>query len=405
MTIMMTKSLRLVRLAAILALCWCGTARIHAQVRTGGGGGTGGTGGGGGSTRSGSSGSSGTGNYNSATSAGSATVTIDADGHRVIVIADDKTMANVSEVIAHLDRPKPQVLINVVFLEIQHDDALDIGFDGSFTKNSNPGFFGNGTNAGVGLLNQLGASQLGPTGQQIGQTTMPFGQGLYSMTGDNFTATLRAIASKGKLEVLSRPSVLVRNNQPATITVGQSVPLITGVTVNGLTGSPISTISYQNVGIILQVTPFITDDGLVEMIVAPQISSLSSQSVQISTNVFAPVIDLRSASTVVVTPDGQQVVIGGLMEKDNTVIDSKIPVLGDIPLLGNLFKHKQRATSKKELMIFLTPHVVMKPSMLAAASKLETDKLEMGRKAWKEQEFNKYLDTLPLKPATPSDKH
>ncbi len=386
----------------MLALCWYGEGRLQAQIRTGG---TGGTGSGSGARPGGGSGSSSTGNYDSATSAGSATVTLDPDGRRVIVIATDKTLANISNVIAHLDRPKPQVLINVVFMEIQHDDALDVGFDASFNKNSNPGVFGTGTNAGIGLLNQLGASQLGATGQQIGQTQMPFGQGLYSVVGQDFTATLRAIASKGKLEVLSRPTILVRNNQPATITVGQSVPLITGVTVNGLTGSPISTISYQNVGIILQVTPFITDDGLVEMIVSPQISSLSSQSVQVSTNVFAPVIDLRSASTVVVTPDGTTSVIGGLMEKDTTIIDSKVPLLGDIPWLGNLFKHKQKAVSKKELVIFLTPHVIMKPDMLAAKSRTETDKLELAPKAWKEQELNRYIDGLPWKQTAPAGKH
>lgn len=401
MTIMTTKTLRTLRLAAVLILCCCAAGRIHAQIRTG----TGTFGGG--TSRPGGSGSSSASqnNYSSAASAGNATVSVDPDGRRVFVIADDRAAMNVSNVIARLDRPKPQALINVVFLEIQHDDALDFGFDASFNKNSNPGVFGTGTNAGIGLLNQLGASSLGPTGQQIGQTQMPFGQGLYTAVGQDFTATLRAIASKEKVEVLSRPSILVRNNQPATITVGQSVPLITGVTVNGLTGSPISTISYQNVGIILQVTPFITDDGLVEMIVSPQISSLSSQSVQVSTNVFAPVIDLRSASTVVVTPDGTTSVIGGLMEKDNTVIDSKVPVLGDIPWLGNLFKHKQKATSKKELVIFLTPHVIMKPSMLAAVSQNETDKLELARKVYKEQELNRYIDSLPLKQTPASDKH
>ena len=401
MTIMTTKTLRTLRLAAVLILCCSAAGRIHAQVRTG----TGTFGGG--TSRPGGSGSSSASqnNYSSAASAGNATVSVDPDGRRVFVIADDRAAMNVSNVIARLDRPKPQALINVVFLEIQHDDALDFGFDASFNKNSNPGVFGTGTNAGIGLLNQLGASSLGPTGQQIGQTQMPFGQGLYTAVGQDFTATLRAIASKEKVEVLSRPSILVRNNQPATITVGQSVPLITGVTVNGLTGSPISTISYQNVGIILQVTPFITDDGLVEMIVSPQISSLSSQSVQVSTNVFAPVIDLRSASTVVVTPDGTTSVIGGLMEKDNTVIDSKVPVLGDIPWLGNLFKHKQKATSKKELVIFLTPHVIMKPSMLAAVSQNETDKLELARKVYKEQELNRYIDSLPLKQTPASDKH
>jgi general secretion pathway protein D len=403
---MITKSFQLCRLALALGLCCCGTAEIQAQTRpttgTGAGAGTGGS-----SFRpSGSSGggSGSTGNYDSATSIGSGTVSVDPETGRVFFVGDAKAGANFTNIMAHLDRPKPQVLIKVVFVEIQHDDDLDIGFDASFNKNSNPGVFGTGTNAGISLLNQLGASQLGAQGQQIGQSTMPFGQGLYSVTGQDYTATLRAIASKGKLEVLSRPSILVRNNQPATITVGQSVPLITGVTVNGLTGSPISTISYQNVGIILQVTPFIKEDGLVEMILAPQISSLSSQSVQVSSNVFAPVIDLRSANTVVVTPDNQTVIIGGLIENDKTEIESKVPLLGDIPWVGNLFKHKQKAVSKKELMIFLTPRVMGSPAMLAASTISETERMEMSRRAFSADELNKFFDTLPLTPFDPIGK-
>jgi general secretion pathway protein D len=255
-------------------------------------------------------------------------------------------------------------------------------------------------NPGNTYGNNFGLQALGITGQSIGQTTMPTGAGIYSVLGSDYQATVRAIASSQKVEVLSRPSILVRNNQPATITVGQSVPLVTGVTYPSLTGGPVSTITYQNIGIILQVTPFISNDGLVEMIVAPQISSLSSQTVQIATNLSVPVIDIRSASTVVVTPDGQTVIIGGLMETDKTKIDSKIPLLGDIPLLGYLFKHTQNATTKKELLIFLTPHVVNMPSQLAALTEKDSRNSELSHKAFSEQELDKFFDRLPVKPHT-----
>jgi general secretion pathway protein D len=301
----------------------------------------------------------------------------------------------VNTVISNLDRPKPQVLIKVVFLEVQHDNSLDFGVDATY-NHANPANF----NSLIGLTNILGANALGPTGQTIGQTTMPFGEGLYSVMGNDFTATVRAIASASKVEVLSRPSIMVRNNQPATITVGQSVPLVTGVTFPNANSGPVSTISYQNVGIILQVTPFISSDGLVEMIVSPQISSLSSQTVQIATNQNAPVIDLRSASTVVVAPDGQTVIIGGLMENDKTTIDSKIPILGDIPFLGALFTHKQNADTKKELLIFLTPHVVNAPTQVASLTKIDDKSAVMAHKAFTEQQFDQYFDRLPVKPHT-----
>jgi general secretion pathway protein D len=166
---------------------------------------------------------------------------------------------------------------------------------------------------------------------------------------------------------------------------------VTSVTYNTINNQPISTISYQNVGIILQVTPFISPDGLVEMIVAPQISSLSSQTVQVAPGFNAPAIDVRSASTVVVTPDGQTAVIGGLMEHDKAAVDTKIPILGDIPGLGVLFRRKQKDDTKKELLIFLTPHIVTMPSEIASTYEHERGNIELGPKAFPENELNRYL--------------
>src|SRR5438477_12210557 len=165
------------------------------------------------------------------------------------------------------------------------------------------------------------------------------------------------MSQAGNAKVLTLPSILARNNQPATITVGQSVPLITAVRYDTL-GNAINSISYQSVGIILRVTPFITSEGLVEMILSPETSELvadRSQWVPISSGpggtVSAPLINTRSADTVVVTPNGQTVIIGGLMEDSKADTESRIPLLGDIPILGNLFKHKIKSTAKTELLI------------------------------------------------------
>ena len=151
--------------------------------------------------------------------------------------------------------------------------------------------------------------------------------------------TLHAIAQAGKAKVLSRPSILARNNQPATITVGQEVPLITGITYDSL-GNSHNAYTYTSVGVILKVTPFITEDGLVEMMVSPQISQIDPTPpfpfppVRMARTVNAPVIDIRSADTVAVTPDGQTVVIGGLMQTTKTKTDTKIPFAGRYPVAG-----------------------------------------------------------------------
>jgi len=214
--------------------------------------------------------------------------------------------------------------------------------------------------------------------------------------GNDYQATLRAIATAGKTEVLSRPSILARNNQPAVITVGQSVPLITNVRYDNF-GNAINSVSYEDVGIILRVTPFIANDGQVEMIVSPEISSLTDQTVTIANGVSVPVIAKRSADTVVVTPDGQPVIIGGLMQNNKTGTDYKIPLLGDIPLLGNLFKRRTKSNSKTELLIFLTPHIVQSPAQLAALSERERAASVLPAKAFSEQELDQFLNELPKK--------
>jgi general secretion pathway protein D len=164
-------------------------------------------------------------------------------------------------------------------------------------------------------------------------------------------------------------------------------------------GNQINTVSYTSVGIILKVTPFINSDGLVEMIVTPESSGLAdrSQWVPISGGALAPVINSRIADTVVVVPDGQTVVIGGLMQNSKSKTENKVPYLSAIPLLGNLFKHTIKDNSKTELIIFLTPHIVAEPQQLAALTAAENSKIQVAPKEFSEKELNLYLDNLPNK--------
>ena len=220
---------------------------------------------------------------------------------------------------------------------------------------------------------------------------------MYQMLGQDYQATLRAIAQSGRAKILSRPSILARNNQPATIMIGQNVPIIQSVSYSALNGTPINAYGYQEVGIILRVTPFITKDGMVEMMVSPEISSVSqSQSAPLGNGASTPYIDRRAADTVVVTPDRQPVVIGGLMQTQKTISESKIPLLGDIPGLGILFKHKVTTDAKTELIIFLTPYIVQAPAQLASLSTRERNN-SPGLNEFKEDELNRMLDTVPDK--------
>jgi general secretion pathway protein D len=247
-----------------------------------------------------------------------------------------------------------------------------------------------------------GSNIFGLTGLAPGSSA-----GLYQIMSQDYTVTLHAIATAGKAKILSRPSVIARNNQPATITVGQSVPLITSVRFDNF-GNAINSVSYQSVGIILRVTPFITSDGLVEMILSPETSELvadRSQWVPISSgpngSISAPIINSRSADTVVVTPDRQTVIIGGLMANAKADSESKIPYLGDIPLIGNLFKRKIRSDAKTELLIFLTPYIIQAPTQIAALSDEERHK-SSATKELTPEEVNKFLDNLPTEEHQPA---
>ena len=417
-------------LGGVLALLFCTAMEIHAQQRTGGGGGGfGGFGGfGGGNRNNNNASSSSSGQYNNNGTVGSAVISVDPVTHNIMVIADKETSEQIRQVVASLDAPEPQVLIKVVFLEVQDNTASAIGVQGTYTgvnKNYSQ-LLGYVTNYGIGNIGTGTTPVMGvvPTSvTPVNQTlnvNNNFGLpqalagaagngGLYQFMGSDFNATLQAVATAGKAQVLSRPSILARDGQMAEIVVGQSVYLPSGVSFSavGGTATTIPTINgtYQNVGIQLDVTPFIGANNLIQMILEPQITSIDAstpgQVIEggsiISSAVYAPNINKRSANTVVVTPDGQPVVIGGLIANEKSSNDSKIPILGDIPLLGQLFRFSAKSNQKSELLIFLTPHIVQMPSQLAALSANETGQSQLITNSISEKELDRFLERVPVK--------
>jgi len=375
---------------------------------------------------------------------GSAVISVDPVTHNIIVIADKETGEQIRQVLASLDAPEPQVLIKVVFLEVQDNTASEIGVQGTYTgvnKNYSQ-ILGYVTNFAVApattTSTTTGSGATATTTTTAGTPTIvpgsinPINQtlsvnnnfglpqalagaagngGLYQFMGSDFNATLQAIATAGKAQVLSRPSILARDGQMAEIVIGQSVYLPSSVSLTTIGGSAITATvptingTYQNVGIQLDVTPFIGANNLVQMILQPQITSIDTstpgQVIQggsiISSAVYAPNLNKRSANTVVVTPDGQPVVIGGLISNDKSSSDSKIPFLGDIPLLGQLFRFSAKSNQKTELLIFLTPHIVRMPSQLAALSANETGQSQLITNSISEQELDRFLERVPVK--------
>jgi general secretion pathway protein D len=307
---------------------------------------------------------------------------------------------------------------------VDDSKASAIGVEGNYTGFNHDfsrltGYVTNYTVAGVGSAATVVPSSITPVYSSV-SATHDFGLpqslqgasgsgGIYQIMGNDFTATIQALATAGKAQILSRPSILARDGQQAEIVVGQSVYLPSGVSYTAIGGStatvPTINGNYSNVGIQLDVTPFIGANSLVQMILEPQITSIDTstpgQVIQggslTTAAVFAPNINKRSANTVVVTPDGEPVVIGGLIGSNKASNESKIPLLGDIPVLGQLFKFTAKSSTKTELLIFLTPHIVRMPNALVAMTGREIPQAQLITNSISEKELDLYLDRLPVK--------
>jgi general secretion pathway protein D len=345
----------------------------------GGRGGMGGLGGfAGGAFGAGSSGSSSaTSSLSAATAqmanamAGQVLVVADTDTNSLLVTTASRYEVQVRQIIAELDHAVPQVLIKVLVAEVTHDNSADFGTDFSIL-NTRP----NGN------------------GQSFGQTFGQPGTGLVvNFLENNLNATLHALAQQNKLDVLSRPYILASDNQEASILVGQQVPIVTSNTITAL-GQVVSNYRYESVGIILDVTPHINPDGLVTLDVAPEISQLTAQTVSVGPGVNAPVIADRSAESRVSIRDGNTIVIGGLMQDQKTLTVNKVPLLGDIPVLGYLFSRTIVDKTKTELLIFLTPHVAQQPESLTSMSRDETKGTQLTPNAVAPGTFEQHLQGM-----------
>ena len=268
----------------------------------------------------------------------------DESTNTLLVLTAEANFQRIRDILHDLDRPVPQVLVRVLVAELSHDDSLDLGVE--WTANGQIG------DSVVQALTTFGAASNG-----LG----------FMVFNDEFTVSVQALETAGILDVLSRPYILTRDNQTANILVGEEVPFITNSRVTD-NGNTINTIDYRDIGIILGVTPQINGDGLVVLNVSQELSSLQSSTVQFSEGLNAPRVAKRTAETRIAVNDGQTVVIGGLMQDRVTKTIRKVPLLGDIPLIGHLFKRTEETRGKSELLLFLTPEVVMDPADLVGMS-------------------------------------
>ncbi|RKX35563.1 MAG: hypothetical protein DRP71_03250 [Verrucomicrobia bacterium] len=237
-----------------------------------------------------------------------------------------------------------QVDLEVQIYEVAFTDTFQLGID--WTVIGNP-------SVGTGLIvrNPLFGGEVSAPGVSVGYD---FGGGI--------SAVLEALSEQGDITVVSKPRLRTLNNQPAVVRVGQDLPVFVTEVIQSPGTPPVittsETIQVVTVGTVLSITPQISDDGLITLDITPAVSRLVRIIQSASGRTDAPVIDIRQASSIVRLRDGDTVVMGGLVQDGETTTIRKIPLLGDIPLLGRAFSGEYTSKERTELIFFVTPRII-----------------------------------------------
>lgn len=318
---------------------------------------------------------------------GEVKVTAHEDTNTLVTVASANDYRSLLATINKLDVRKEQVYVEAVIMDINVSDTNKFGIGlfsgvdsgvipglgGSIGMLANPG--GQGIASGISTaLTTAGtaSSEVGGLGKQSIGALAVLGNflsgGVAGIVGPNigntsipsFGAVLQAIATNSSIDVLSTPYLLTTDNQEAVMSVGQKVPVIKGASSvggsAGLGGVPLQTISYEDVKLTFKITPHVGADNNVRLDIDQEVNELGQKEKLLNADQYR--ISTKSAKTTIVLKDQQTGVIGGLMHNRATTIDNKVPFLGDIPILGWLFKNRASETERKSLALIITPYII-----------------------------------------------
>jgi general secretion pathway protein D len=278
----------------------------------------------------------------------------------LVITAPDAALQSMLAVIKQLDVRRAQVLVEAIIAEISSSKAAELGVQWA-----------------LGTNNILGATNFGASGSnliQLKTNPLSLGSGLSLGVGQfgagqlGIGALLRALASDASTNIISTPSLLTMDNQQAEIVVGQNVPFITGQYASTGSGetpsSPFQTIKRQDIGVRLQIKPQINQGDAISLEILQEISSLAPSTVSAADIVT----NKRSIQTTVIANDGDLIILGGLIDDNLQETSEKVPLLGDLPILGAAFRYKKSTLVKRNLMVFIRPTIVRDAAVLEAAS-------------------------------------
>ena len=294
----------------------------------------------------------------------------------LLVVAPESLFREIRGVVEKLDVRRAQVFIESLIIEVSADRAAEFGVQFQYLNSPAAGstqgfggtnFGGTGTNLLALTQNPLSASQ----GLNVGVI-----RGTVSIAGQTITnlgLLARALETQGAGNIIATPNLLTLDNEEAKIVIGQNVPFLTGsyTTSGNTSGNPFQTIERRDVGTTLRVKPMVSDGGTVRLQIFQEVSSVVSQRLE-----EGIVTNKRSIESTVLVEDGEFVVLGGLIQDEEGTGESRVPVLGEIPLLGGLFRYETRQRKKTNLFVFLRPVIVRSAN---DSSLLTMDKYEVLR--------------------------
>ena len=294
----------------------------------------------------------------------------DTQTNAIVIDAPPKMMRSLNQIVDKLDIRRAQVLVEAIIVEVIEDNKAELG--------TTLAVEGTGSNTPISVTNfpdfLNGVVQLG-SASASGAVTDPsgligegvtIGVGRIRDNGVSFAAILRAAQGDADTNIISTPSIVTTDNQEATLNVGQEVPFVTGSFTNtggGTTGSvnPFQTIQRQQIGVKLAITPQINDGNSLQLAISQEISNIA----QSAGGAVDLITNQRIVETTVIVEDGEILVLGGLIEDQLRESDQRVPILGRIPLLGNLFRARQTEKIKTNLMIFIRAKILRDDSQTA----------------------------------------
>jgi general secretion pathway protein D len=325
----------------------------------------------------------------------------DPQNNAIIANAPPKMMRSLMAIVDRLDIRRPQVLVEAIIVEVTADRTSELGvtwaIDGS--RDNNAVGVTNFPDGGPGVV-QLGTAIAGDGNGNLANLIgdgITFGVGRISDSGTSFAAILRALQGDADTNIISTPSLVTTDNQEASINVGQEVPFLTGSFSQAGAGTggavnPFQTIQREQVGVKLVITPQISEGDAIILKISQEISSIA----QAVAGAQDLITNERTIETTVIVEDGDILVLGGLLEDTLRESDQRVPVLGSIPILGNLFRTRSTDKVKTNLMVFIRPRI-LRDSRQAA---IETDSKYNYIRSMQQQGRSGRRGEVPLMPRT-----